>query len=154
MVPGLRGECEAGSIPALGAGSRPTGVADCIETECEGGDPVRDTRKCKKMTAGEYMTSAQQKAMLETWNEQGYVVLREAISAPEWAHYVDRDGTAYSVEYLAEEWVQEGSTDGELGSREFMMWLSPQLAAAEVMNLLNARVRDGELREIVDSLDA
>lgn len=106
------------------------------------------------MTAGEYMTSAQQKAMLETWNEQGYVVLREAISAPEWADYVDRDGTAYSVEYLAEEWVQEGSTDGELGSREFMIWLSPQLAAAEVMKLLNARVRDGELRKIVDSLDA
>lgn len=113
---------------------------------------MRDISKCKKMTAGEYMTSAQQESMLKAWGERN-CVLREAISAPDWAHYVDLDGTAYSVEYLAEEWVQEGSTDGELGGREFLMWLSPQLAAAEVMKLLNARVRDGELREVVDSPD-
>lgn len=115
---------------------------------------MRDTSKCKKMTAGEYMTPTEQEALLEAWNEQGYVVLRDAISAPDWAHYVDRDGTAYSVEYLAEEWLREGPTDDEVRSREFLMWLSPQLAAAELMKLLNARVRDGELREIVDSLDA
>lgn len=113
---------------------------------------MRDTNKCKKMTAGEYMTSAQRESMLKAWGERNFV-LREAISAPDWAHYVDLDSTAYSVEYLAEEWVQEGSADGELGGREFLMWLSPQLAAEEVMKLLNARVRDGELREVVDSPD-
>lgn len=114
---------------------------------------VRDTSKCKKMAASEYMTPTEQEDLLAVWGERN-CVLRDAISAPDWAHYVDRDGTAYSVEYLAEEWVREGSTDGELGGREFLMWLSPQLAAAEVMKLLNARVEDGELREIVDSLDA
>lgn len=111
---------------------------------------MRDTSKCKKMTAGEYMTPAQQEDLLAAWNGRNRV-LREAISAPDWAHYVDRDGTAYSVEYIAEEWVREGSTDGELGAREFLMWLSPQLAAAEVMRLIGTRVAEGELRELVDS---
>ena len=111
---------------------------------------MRDTSKCKKMVASEYMTPEQQEDLLAAWNGRNRV-LREAISAPEWAHYVDRDGTAYSVEYLAEEWVQEGSTDGELGTREFLMWLCPQLAASEVMRLINARVAEGELRELVDS---
>lgn len=47
--------------------------------------------------------------------------------------------------------MQEGSTDGELGTREFFMWLCSQLAASEVMRLINARVAEGELRELVDS---
>lgn len=146
----LKGEREAGSSPGQGAGSQPTGLRTVLKLSVKGGALVRDTSKCKKMVASEYMTPEQQEDLLAAWNGRN-CVLREAISAPEWAHYVDRDGTAYSVEYLAEEWVQEGSTDGEPGTREFLMWLCPQLAASEVMRLINARVAEGELRELVDS---
>ena len=146
----LKGEREAGSSPGQGAGSQPTGLRTVLKLSVKGGALVRDTSKCKKMVASEYMTPEQQEDLLAAWNGRN-CVLREAISAPEWAHYVDRDGTAYSVEYLAEEWVQEGSTDGEPGTREFLMWLCPQLAASEVMRLINARVTEGELRELVDS---
>lgn len=137
-------------VRARERGSRPTGLRTVLKLSVKGGALVRDTSKCKKMVASEYMTPEQQEDLLAAWNGRN-CVLREAISAPEWAHYVDRDGTAYSVEYLAEEWVQEGVTDGEPGTREFLMWLCPQLAASEVMRLINARVAEGELRELVDS---
>lgn len=46
------------------------------------------------MPAGEYMTSAQQESMLKAWGERN-CVLREAISAPDWAQWVDRDGCLF-----------------------------------------------------------
>lgn len=59
------------------------------------------------MTAGEYMTPAQLAALKASWDEAEYV-LRESVGAPDWARFLDREGTAYSIEALAEEWLQGG----------------------------------------------
>lgn len=113
---------------------------------------MRDTDKCKTMRAVEYMTPAQQEALLETWSAQDYV-LRDEISAPDWANFVDRDGTAYSVEYLVEEWLQGGARDGDFGAREVLCALSPQTTACEIVAVLAGRVEAGELHAVVDSPD-
>lgn len=113
---------------------------------------MRDTSKCKTMRAAEYMTPAQQEALLETWSAQDYV-LRDEISAPDWAHFVDRDGTAYSIEYLAEEWLRDGVEDGELGPKELLIALSPQLVSRMIMDHIIERVEAGKLRAVVDSPD-
>ena len=112
---------------------------------------MRDTNKCKKMPAGEYMTSAQRESMLKAWGERN-CVLREAISAPGWANFVDRDGTAYSIEALAEEWLQ-GTDEFDAGVRELMAALSPQLTTKAIIDSVEERVGAGDLRAVVDSPD-
>lgn len=112
---------------------------------------MRDTDKCKTMRAAEYMTPAQQEAMVETWGAQNYV-LRDEIGAPDWADFVDRDGTAYSIEALAEEWLQ-GKNDFDAGVCQLMAALSPQLASKAVIDSIEERVEAGELRAVVDSPD-
>lgn len=104
------------------------------------------------MAAGEYMTPDQVTALQASWDEQEYV-LRDAVNAPEWAHFVDREGTAYSVETLAEEWLQGGKGDDKLGARELMLALSPLLTARAITASLAKRVESGELRAVVDSPD-
>lgn len=101
------------------------------------------------MTAGEYMTPEQMAALKVSWDEQE-CVLRDAVNAPEWARFVDREGTAYSIEFLAEEWLQDGVVEGE---RELMIMLSPTLTAQMIWESLARRVRTGELRAVVDSPD-
>ena len=54
---------------------------------------MRDISKCKTMMAGEYMTPEQAAALKASWDEQEYV-LRDAVNAPDWAQFVDREGTA------------------------------------------------------------
>ena len=127
-------------------------TADRIETECEGGGPVRDTSKCKTMTAGEYMTPEQTAELKDSWDEREYV-LRDAVNAPEWAQFVDREGTAYSVEALAEEWLS-GSREGDrFGAGELMPALTPALAARAITGSIVERVVAGELCAVVDSPD-
>lgn len=101
------------------------------------------------MTAGEYMTPEQTAALKASWDEQEYV-LRDAVSAPEWAHFVDREGAAYSIEFLAEEWIQGGAVEGE---RELMIMLSPELTSQIIFRSIRERVKAGELRAVVDSPD-
>jgi hypothetical protein len=113
---------------------------------------MRDTSRCKTMAAGEYMTPEQVTALKASWDECEYV-LRDAVNAPEWAHFVDREGTAYSVETLAEEWLQGGKGDDKLGAGELMLALSPLLTARAVTASLAERVESGELRAVVDSPD-
>lgn len=113
---------------------------------------MRDTSKCKTMTAGEYMTPEQLAELKALWDEQEYV-LRESVSAPDWAQFVDREGTAYSIEYLAEEWLRDGAEEGEMGPRELLIALSPQLTSRMIMDHIIERVEAGELRAVVDSLD-
>lgn len=110
---------------------------------------MRDTSKCKTMTAGEYMTPEQAAALKASWDEQEYV-LREAVNAPDWAQFVDREGTVYSVEFLAEEWIQGGETKGE---RELMIMLSPIMTTQMIWESIVVRVEAGELRAVVDSPD-
>lgn len=104
------------------------------------------------MTAGEYMTPEQVTALQASWDEQEYV-LRDAVNAPEWAQFVDREGTAYSIETLAEEWLQGGKGDGGLGAGELMLALSPVLTARAITASIVKRVEAGELRAVVDSPD-
>ena len=113
---------------------------------------MRDTSKCKTMAAGEYMTPDQVTVLQASWDEQEYV-LRDAVNAPEWAQFVDREGTAYSVEALAEEWLQGGKGDDKLGAGELMLALSPLLTARAITASLAKRVESGELRAVVDSPD-
>ena len=113
---------------------------------------MRDTSKCKMMAAGEYMTPEQVTALKASWDEQEYV-LRDAVNAPEWAMFVDREGTAYSIEALAEEWLREGAEEGEMGARELMLTLSPQVTAYAIMGDLTRRVEAGKLHAVVDSPD-
>lgn len=113
---------------------------------------MRDIDKCKTMRAAEYMTPAQQEALLETWSAQDYV-LRDEISAPDWAHFVDRDGTAYSIEYLAEEWLRWGAEEGKISQREMMLALAPVMTMHMITASLMERVEEGELRAVVDSPD-
>ena len=127
-------------------------VAGRIENECERRCPVRDTSKCKTMAAGEYMTPEQVAALQASWDECEYV-LRGAVNAPEWAQFVDREGTAYSVEALAEEWLREDAEEGEMGARELMLMLSPAVTAHTIMGDITRRVTAGELRAVVDSPD-
>lgn len=119
--------------------------------ECERWCPVRDTNKCKTMRAAEYMTPAQQETLLEKWGARDYV-LRDEISAPDWANFVDRDGTAYSIEALAEEWPQ-GTDEFDAGVRELMVALSPQLTTKAIIDSVEERVEAGDLRAVVDSPD-
>lgn len=113
---------------------------------------MRDTSKCKTMAAGEYMTPGQVACFLASWDAEEYVV-RDVISAPEWAQFVDREGVAYSIEALAEEWLREDAEDGKMGARELMLTLSPQVAAYTIVGDLTRRVEAGELRAVVDSPD-
>lgn len=113
---------------------------------------MRDTSKCKTMTAGEYMTPEQVTALQASWDEQEYV-LRDAVNAPEWAQFIDREGTAYSIEALAEEWLREDAEEGEMGARELMLTLSPQVTAYTIMGDLTRRIEAGKLRAVVDSPD-
>ena len=112
---------------------------------------MKETDKCKTMRATEYMTPEQQEAMVETWGARNYV-LRDEISAPDWADFIDRDGTAYSVEALAEEWLQ-GANEFDAGVCQLMAVLSPQLAARAVTDSIDERVGEGDLRAVVDSPD-
>ena len=97
--------------------------------------------------------SPEQLAELQaSWDEHEYV-LRESVGAPEWAQFLDRDGVAYSIEALAEAWLQDGVEYGELRARELLIGLSPQLAARMIMDRIIERVEAGELRAIVDSPD-
>lgn len=104
------------------------------------------------MTAGEYMTPEQTAALKATWGEQEYV-LRGAVNAPAWAQFVDREGTAYSIEALAEEWLREGAEEGEMGTREVMLALSPVVTAQLITASLVKRTEEGELLAFVDSPD-
>lgn len=113
---------------------------------------MRDTSKCKTMAPGEYMTPEQLTALQASWDEQEYV-LRDAVNAPGWAHFLDREGTAYSIEALAEEWLRWGAEEGELGPRELLIALSPQLTSRMIMDHIIERAEAGELRAIVDSSD-
>ena len=110
---------------------------------------MRDTDKCKTMRATEYMTPEQQEAMVEKWGARDYV-LRDTISAPDWANFVDRDGTAYSIEALVEEWLQ-GTDEFDAGVRELMVALSPQLTTKAISDSVEERVALGDLRAVVDS---
>lgn len=110
---------------------------------------MRDTSKCKTMTAGEYMAPEQLAELKASWDETEYV-LRDAVNAPEWAQFVDREGTAYSVEFLAEEWLQ-GDEDAVV--RTLMLELSPVLTARMIMESIMERVEAGELLAVVDSPD-
>ena len=85
-----------------------------------------------------------------SWDEQEYV-LRDAVNAPEWAHFVDRDGTAYSIEHLAEEWLRDGAEEGEMGHREVMLALSPVVTTQLITASIVKRTEKGELRAVVDS---
>lgn len=113
---------------------------------------MRDTSKCKTMMAGEYMTPEQLTELQASWDEQEYV-LRGAVNAPGWAQFLDREGTAYSIEALAEEWLRWGAEEGEMGHREVMLALSPAVTARMIMASLVERVEEGELRAVVDSPD-
>lgn len=112
----------------------------------------RDTSKCKTAKAEEYMTPDRERALQDGWDAREWV-MREAINAPDWAMFVDRDGTAYSVETLAEEWLRGGGDEFESGIRELMLMLSPQLTASTIMGAIAERVEAGELRAVVDSPD-
>lgn len=109
---------------------------------------MRDTSKCKTMTAGEYMTPEQTAALKASWDEQEYV-LRDAVNAPEWAQFLDREGTAYSTEFLAEEQLQ-GDMAGALA---LLVELSPMVATHVIIESIMDRVTAGELRAVVDSPD-
>lgn len=100
------------------------------------------------MTAGEYMTPEQAAALKASWDEQEYV-LREAVNAPDWAQFVDREGTAYSVEFLAEEWLQGDVVE----ARGLLLAISPIVTAREIMRSIAERVEASELRAVVDSPD-
>ena len=113
---------------------------------------MRDTSKCKTMTAGEYMTPEQTAALKASWDEAEYV-LRDAVNAPEWAQFLDREGTAYSIEALAEEWLQGGAVEGEISHREVMLALSPVVTAQLITASVVKRAEVGELRAVVDSPD-
>lgn len=115
----------------------------------------RDTSKCKTAKAEEYMTPDQERALQDGWDAQEWV-MREEINAPDWAMFVDRDGTAYSIETLAEEWLQGGENkedEFESGVRELMLMLSPQITASTIMGAIAERVEVGKLRAVVDSPD-
>ena len=109
---------------------------------------MRDTSRCKTMAAGEYMTPEQTAALKASWDEQEYV-LRDAVNAPEWACFVDREGAAYSTEYLAEEQLQ-GDAQGMMA---LLIELSPSLASHVIIDSIMDRVTAGELRAVVDSPD-
>ena len=113
---------------------------------------MRDTSKCKTMAAGEYMAPEQVTALQASWGEQEYV-LRDAVNAPDWAQFVDREGTAYSIEALAEEWLREGAEEGEMGTREVMLALSPVVTAQLITASIVKRTEKDELRAVVDSPD-
>ena len=109
---------------------------------------MRDASKCKTMTAGEYMTPEQTAALKASWDEQEYV-LRDAVNAPEWAQFLDREGTAYSTEFLAEEQLQ-----GDMvGALALLVELSPMVATHVIIDSIVGRVAAGELRAVVDSPD-
>nr|DAX43396.1 MAG TPA: hypothetical protein [Caudoviricetes sp.] len=95
------------------------------------------------------MTPEQADDLKVTWGEAEYV-LRDAMNAPDWAHFIDHEGTAYSVEYLAEEWIQSGAVEGE---RELMIMLSPELTSQIIFKSIRERVKAGELCAVVDSPD-
>lgn len=113
---------------------------------------MRDGSKCKTMTAGEYMSPEQLAELQASWDEHEYV-LRESVGAPEWAQFLDREGTAYSVEALAEEWLRWGAEEGEMGRREVMLALSPVVTAQLIVAGIVNRTKKGELRAVVDSPD-
>lgn len=100
------------------------------------------------MAAGEYMTPEQVTALRASWDEQEYV-LRDAVSAPEWAQFVDRDGTAYSTEYLVEEQLQGDQQE----MMALLIELSPLVASHVIIDSIMDRVMAGELRAVVDSPD-
>ena len=104
------------------------------------------------MAAGDYMTPEQMADFKASWDECEYV-LRGAVNAPDWADFVDRDGTAYSIEALAEEWLRDGAEEGELSEREVMVALSPAVTAQMIMASIMNRAEKGELRAVVDSPD-
>lgn len=112
---------------------------------------MRDTSKCKTLRACDYMTSDQEQAFRETWNDVDYY-LREQIGAPDWAHFVDREGTAYSIQALAEEWLMEGKGEGDAPTmREVMVAIAPVAMSNAIVNILYKRIEAGELRALVDS---
>lgn len=114
---------------------------------------MRDTSKCKTMRACNYMTPDQEQAFRETWSDVDHYV-REQIGAPDWAHFVDREGTAYSIEALAEEWLTEGKGERDaLTAREVMAAIMPEAATNAIANILCARTEVGELRPLVDSAE-
>lgn len=100
------------------------------------------------MAAGEYMTPEQVAALQASWDECEYV-LRDAVTAPEWAHFVDREGMAYSTEYLVEEQLQGDARE----MLALLTELSPMVASHVIMDSIIDRVEAGELRAVVDSPD-
>lgn len=113
---------------------------------------MRDITKCKTAKAEEYMTPDQKQALLDGWNTQNYVI-RSAVNAPDWAMFIDRDCTAYSIEFLAEEWMQDGAEEGEMEAREVVAALAPQLVTGMIARDITKRVEAGELRAVVNSPD-
>lgn len=91
-------------------------------------------------------------AMQDAWDERWSFTRDELGGAPDWANFVDRDGTAYSIEALAEEWLQ-GTDEFDAGVRELMVALSPQLTTKAIIDSLEERVGAGDLRAVVDSPD-
>ena len=100
------------------------------------------------MAAGEYMTPEQLVALQGSW-DVGEFLLRESVGAPEWAQFVDREGTAYSVEALAEEQLQGDAQE----MMALLIELSPALAARVIIDSIMDHVTGGELRAVVDSPD-
>lgn len=114
---------------------------------------MRDTSKCKTMRACDYMMPDQEQAFRETWNDVDYYV-RERIGAPDWAHFVDREGTAHSVQALAEEWLTEGKgEDDAFTMREAMAAIAPATITTAFAHVLTARTEAGQLRPLVDSAE-
>ena len=114
---------------------------------------MRDTSKCKTMRACDYMTPEQEKTFRETWNDVGHY-LREQIGAPDWAHFIDREGTAYSIEALAEAWLTEGKGEGGAPTaREVMAAITPEVVTNAIANILYERTEAGQLRPLVDSAE-
>lgn len=104
---------------------------------------MRDASKCKTMAASDYMTPEQERAFRDMWGKGD--IDREAIDAPDWASFVDKDGTVYSVETLAEEWIQAGQADEGFNERELLIDLVPGLVVMRISDAIQERVKAGEL---------
>lgn len=110
---------------------------------------MRDTSKCKTMVASDYMTPEQERAFRDMWGKTR-AIDRAAISAPDWARHVDKDGTVYSVEALAEEWIQAGRDDEGFNERELQILLAPSLVMLRIAAAIEERVNAGELSPLID----
>ena len=104
--------------------------------------------------AWEWMSVWQLEALRDWWGNSARLV-RESVGAPDWAEYVDRDGSAWTRETLLTRMILDAiDVHGEAHVNATLERLGPDGARDMLDGWIDARVFAGELVRLVGEDEA